>query len=132
MAIYANTDMDLAAESDISALVEVFRLRCYVLSYTVQHHRWTVTVEASEESSNLDSHNRSPSEHLRHILAVVESLSKVERAQWDSCTLRNINVGFECDNTWAFEHSIANEDLARLARAGCTLTVTMYPHAQIS
>jgi len=124
---YANTDLDLVAGSEIDQLVREFATKCHVLSYVEREGNWYATIEASPDASIVGRADRSAEEHLRHLLSVVDGLSPDALGQWKACSRRDLNVGIECGDTWAFALSFDPEIIGMVARRGCSITMTIYP-----
>jgi hypothetical protein len=62
------------------------------------------------------------------MLAIVESLNEPIRSLWDRCTRREFNIGYDCGaEPWAFNQGLSTALLGRLAAAGASLRITLYP-----
>jgi hypothetical protein len=67
------------------------------------------------------------------MLAVVEALDPPLRSVWAGCSRREFNVGYDCGlEPWAFSQGLSAEILGRMASAGASLRVTLYPRANAS
>lgn len=77
--------------------------------------------------SSSNSCGRRPAGALDEQLQIVETLSGSAREQWDSCTARKFDMGFQCCNghfysTW----KISSRLLRRLAAVNGDIVVTIY------
>lgn len=124
---YSNTDLDLVADTDIGELIDVFRDKCHLLSYAHQNSQWCATIEASITSANLDDLSRSIERDLDTLLSVAENLGGTPLKQWQLCVKRDLNIGFECGDTWAFAQTFSHDILRRATSMGCSLSITLYP-----
>src|SRR5688572_6928707 len=100
---YANTDLDLVSESELSDLIEVFRSSCHVLTYDNQHAKWFATIEPSLEAERIIDRD------IEQLLLAAKGLTGGALQQWRMCTRRDLNIGIECGDTWAFEQTISRE-----------------------
>jgi hypothetical protein len=120
---YLNTDLDLTSPTDLTALSRVFKSRG-VSPLHVTHGEdgcWYATFET------LDQHDE-PEPNIAAMVAAVESLRPRHRSIWDSCTLREFNIGYDCgDEPWAFNQGLSCELLGRVAAIGAALRWTLYP-----
>jgi hypothetical protein len=58
----------------------------------------------------------------------VESLEESCRPLWTECRLKEFNIGYDCGHEpWAFNHGLTNQTLLRMAQAGASLRITLYP-----
>ncbi len=120
---YLNTDLDLTSADDLTALARSFRRRGIFTLHTARAEDglWYATFEV------LDQHAE-PEHAIAAMLAVVEGLSKRLRLAWDGCSLREFNVGYDCGlEPWAFNQGLTAGLLGRMAAAGTSLRVTLYP-----
>lgn len=125
---YLNTDLDLNSEEDLTALAEAFQAaEVFALHVTrLDNGHWYATFETDQQ------HNE-PETNIAAILSVVESFPPPLRAAWDRCTRREFNVGYDCGvNPWAFNQALSTSVLKRLAVAGGSLRITLYPDRQPS
>jgi hypothetical protein len=125
---YLNTDLVLTSADDLTALAAAFNagglftLRCGCYDDGLWY--------ASFESDALrDRHQPEPD--IVALLAVVESLDEPLRAVWSDCTLREFDIGYDCGSKpWAFNQGLTNLLLGRIAAAGASLRITLYPPAR--
>ncbi len=60
--------------------------------------------------------------------AVIESLVPPLRSVWAGCSQREFNIGYDCGlEPWAFNQGLSADLLGRMAKAGASLRVTLYP-----
>ena len=119
---YINSDLVLASKTAIDRLCDAFDHKCCVL-YQQQDDdgNW----HASIESDRIE--NISAADDIQKMLEVIPQLGDDAREQWDNCFGREINIGFECGDTWAYPHSLPNSIVREIADAECTLAITLYP-----
>ena len=120
---YLNADLDLVSPTDFDALVRALRDGgVYALDAELaEDGLWHGTFETD------DSYDQ-PDANLNAFLAVVETFMPPLREQWLACTLREFNIGYDCgDEPWAYNHGLSAQTLRRLANAGVSLRITLYP-----
>jgi hypothetical protein len=121
---YLNTDLVLVSPDDLTPLVANFKAHG-VYDLFVTHEQdglWYATFETNE------SHEQ-PEPNIAAMVAVVEVLDEAQRSVWSRCTLREFNMGYDCGaEPWAFNHGLSNDLLNRIARAGASLRLTLYPN----
>lgn len=122
---YLNTDLCLESKNDLAALVHAFRAGDVPPMYdTVVGDNGTsyATFETTESY-------REPEPNIAAMLAVVESLEPPVRLIWDGCTRREFDMGYDCGaEPWAFNQRLSVDLLGRMATAGATLRLTLYPN----
>lgn len=122
---YLNTDLDLISPQDLTPLVAAFKTAgVYALhcDYEATDSNWHATFESETSMSE------EPERDLAILLAAIESLSPPLRDQWLACTLKELNIGYDCgDEPWAFNNALSAQTLQRLANAGASLRITLYP-----
>lgn len=127
MISYLNTDLDLVAPRDLTPLASVLESRG-VFPLSVQEDgngEWYATLEIE---CDLEGHNREPDVTIRVMLDAIEALDGEVKDLWTACTKREFNIGYDCgDEPWAFNNSLANRTLDRIARVGASLRITLYP-----
>ncbi len=128
---YLNTDLDLVSEQDLRPLTEAFKASGLSPLHVAaaDDGRWFATLETDQQFSE-------PEQTVAVMLTVIEQLVPALRHCWDRCELREFNIGYDCGNEpWAFNQGLSNSLLGRIAAAGATLRITIYPqreHAEIS
>lgn len=122
---YLNTDLDLISPQNLTPLVTAFKTAgVYALhcDYETTDAKWHGTFESETSMSE------EPEVDLAVLLAAIESLSPPLRDQWLACTLREFNIGYDCgEDPWAFNNGLSAQTLRRLADAGVSLRITLYP-----
>ena len=120
---YLNTDLDLTSADDLSALAAAFE-GGDVPPMHVTHGAdalWYATFETNAQFAE-------PEPNIAAMLAIVESLAGPFRSMWDGCTRREFNIGYDCGGEpWAFNQGLPADLLGRMAAAGASLRVTLYP-----
>lgn len=122
---YLNTDLELTSAEDLSALTTEFEARGAFNLYQGRGDdgRWHATFEIS---SDVSPHE--PEQTIAALLDLVEALPGPLRAVWSRCEIREFNIGYDCGRRpWAFNQGLSNAILARLAAAGASLRITIYP-----
>ena len=119
---YINSDLVLASRNPINNLCDEFDRECCVL-YQQQDDdgNWHATIE-SDTVENITA-----ADDIQKMLSVIPHLAEDARKQWDDCFSREINIGFDCGDTWAYPHSLPNDIVRAIADAGCVLAITLYP-----
>jgi hypothetical protein len=120
---YLNTDLDLTSADDLTALAAVFEAqRLPHLDVTRRADGlWHARFETGEQ-------HEEPEPNITAMIAVVDSLAESLRAVWTGCTLREFNIGYDCGGMpRAFDQGLSTGLLARIAAAGASLRITLYP-----
>lgn len=120
---YLNTDLDLISADDLTALAAAFEAgRVPPLHVTrADDGRWYAIFDTDKEFDE-------PEANIAAMLAVVESLAPPLRSTWSGCSRREFNIGYDCgQEPWAFNQGLSAELLGRMAAAGASLRVTLYP-----
>ena len=69
-----------------------------------------------------------PESTISAMLDAIESLPAAARTGWEACHTREFNIGYDCgDEPWAFNNQITFKTLKRIAKAGASIRVTIYP-----
>ena len=120
---YLNTDLDLTSASDLTALAAAFQAaRVRALHVTQgEDGLWYACFETDHQ------HNE-PEPTIAAMLVVIESLSPPLQSVWAGCSRREFNIGYDCGpEPWAYNQGLTAELLGRMAAAGASLRVTLYP-----
>lgn len=120
---YLNTDLDVWSDRDLRPMEKALTSRGLFSLRPVEpgEGQWFAVFET-------DATHPAPDENLAEMLSAVESLTDRAAAVWAGCSLREFNIGYQCgDEPWAFNHGLSNDVLRRLAAAGATLRITLYP-----
>jgi hypothetical protein len=120
---YLNTDVDLASGEDLTALAAALEARgVFSLHVTrAEDGSWDARFET-------DADHTEPQASIAAMIAVVESLPAPLRTVWSGCTRREFNVGYDCGGKpWAFSQALSGQLLGRMAAAGASLRITLYP-----
>jgi len=122
---YLNTDLDLVSVSPFNTLNRELNLTCDVLHYMQgTDGLWYSTVEASHKETTPD---RDAATDILAMIAGIHSLSSTARSEFDACSMRNFNIGFDCGDTWAYGHHVTPDVVRAIADVECSLGVTLYP-----
>lgn len=126
---YLNTDLVLVSSADLTSLVSAFEAGGVRPLYGVtrgEDGRGYVTFETSEPHAE-------PESNIAAMLAVIESLSADLQAVWEGCSRREFDVGYDCGwEPWAFAQGLSPRLLGRMAAAGTSLRITIYPYREPS
>jgi hypothetical protein len=123
---YLNTDLDLASAKDLTALAAAFQKRG-MYSLHVSHNddgMWYATLETEEQHDE-------PESNIAAMLVAIESLAGSLRTAWRGCTRREFNIGYDCgEEPWGFNQALSPGLLARVAKAGASVRITIYPERE--
>jgi hypothetical protein len=120
---YLTADLDVWVGRDIGPLVEAMA-SCGVRSHHPPHAQ---DGQSFAMFGTITTHT-APEANLSEMLAAIESLSGDAAALWAECSLREFNIGYDCgDKPWAYNDGFSNALLRRMAAAGTTLRITLYP-----
>ncbi len=120
---YLNTDLDLTSDEGLTALAAALEAGGVPPLHVTKGDdgRWYATFETDEQHSQ-------PEPNIGAMLAAVESLAPPLRSVWAGCSRREFNIGYDCGlEPWAFNQGLSAELLGRMAAAGVSLRVTLYP-----
>lgn len=119
-----NTDLCLIADEDIAPLAGELGKRGVRPLYdavTGDDGLWYCSFEISSDPTDPDS-------TIEIMLDAIETLEPTFRRMWDGCSQREFNIGYDCgDEPWAFNQGLTSSTLSRMAKAGGSLRVTLYP-----
>lgn len=120
---YLNTDLDLTSADDLTALANAFEASGVPPLHVTRGDDglWYATFETEAQHAE-------PEANIAAMLAVVESCAEPLRSVWYGCIRREFNIGYDCGaEPWAFNQALSAELLGRIAAAGASLRVTLYP-----
>lgn len=120
---YLNTDLDLTSAEDLAELAAALeRGGVYPLHVTRgDDGLWYSILETNEQFQE-------PESSIAVMLAAIELLTPDLRLVWNRCSQRDFNIGYDCgDRPWAFNQGLSTDVLGRIAAAGATLRITLYP-----
>lgn len=100
---------------------EFERTCCLLYHGKGEDGNWHATIE-SDALENL-----SAADDIQKMLNVLPALPTDAKEQWDGCLSRDLNIGFDCGDTWAYPHSLPHDVVRLVADSGCTLSLTLYP-----
>ena len=123
---YLNTDLDIISPADPAELVASLQARGVSPLHAEQRGDglFYATLETDEAFDE-------PEATIAAMLAAIESLPDALTQFWASCTLRELNIGYECGSEpWAFSHGLTPETLRRIATLRAALRLTLYPPDQ--
>jgi len=86
--------------------------------------QWYSIVESSHDE---ETSSRDAAQDIQAMIDVINRLSPSARAEFEACSLREFNIGFHCWDTWAYMHSLPTTVVSAVAKANCSLAVTLYP-----
>lgn len=124
---YLNTDLDLRSAEDLTPLAMLF------ISYGMgQNHlrqgddgNWFAIFET-------DGCCAEPNQTITLLLEVIEALTPEHMALWSRCTVKEFNLGYQCQcqcgtEPRPFTRGLSSEVVARIAAVGASLRITLYP-----
>ena len=115
---YANVDLVLKASEDLSPLVSAFGENVMALN--------AGRMPGNEAILEVH-HEGGPEGAINAFFDLVDSLPPSARALWKRCKERTFDVGYNAGlEPWPFRSTIGPETLARAAKVGATLTVSIY------
>jgi hypothetical protein len=120
---YLNTDLDLKSGHDLRGLAAAFDSHgIHPLHVTYgEDAKWHASFETAE-------HHDQPEANIAAMLAAIEALTEDMRTVWRECLLREFNLGYDCGaKPWAFNQGLSSQLLGRMAAAGASLRITLYP-----
>jgi hypothetical protein len=120
---YLNTDLDLTSTDDLTPLAAAFEAagmwRLYLTREADQ--LWYARFETTEPHDE-------PEANIAAMLRIVESLQEPLRSIWTRCSRRQFDIGYDCgSDPWAFNQGLSHDLLGRMAAAGTSLRITLYP-----
>lgn len=125
---YLNTDLDLVAADDLTALAAGLDARG-VHPLHVDRREDSLSYATFETDETYEQ----PETNIAVMLSAIESLDESQRRAWRACTVREFNIGYECGGEpWAFNQLVSGLTLRRMADAGAALRITLYPPASSS
>jgi hypothetical protein len=125
---YLNTDLDLTSADDLTELASAFKAKGVWSLHVTRGDDglWYATFETDAQHSD-------PDPNIAAMIDAVESLARPLRSVWDGCTRREFNIGYDCGvEPWAFNQGLSAGLLGRMAAAGASLRITMYPDREQS
>jgi hypothetical protein len=120
---YLNTDLDLIAAFDLTLLVTALEAQGLISLRLGQEDDglWYAILETDEQFDE-------PEPNIAAMLSVIEQFDQPMQEAWHSLKLRRFNIGYDCGNKpWAFNQGMSNPLLQRIAKAGASVRVTLYP-----
>lgn len=116
---FLNIDLDIESEEDISPIIREWGERISVHRNEFLGDRYFGTFETLRSGV---------SEIIKEYFDLVEGLSPSARAVWDAAEKRVFDFGYESGTQPGNFHSeISAECVARLAKIGGSVVVTIYP-----
>ncbi|MBX3426895.1 MAG: hypothetical protein KF688_14545 [Pirellulales bacterium] len=123
---YLNTDLELISADDLTALAVAFEVGGVRPLHAAQgaDGLWYACFETEQQHAE-------PEPNVAAMLALVESLVPPLRSVWARCSRQEFNIGYDCGREpWAFNQGLSAELLGRMAAAGASLRVTLYPRRE--
>jgi hypothetical protein len=120
---YLNTDLDLMGPNDLGALAAALEGHGLLALHVGRGEDglWRARFETV-------SQHKEPAGNIADLLAAVEALPAPTAIDWQACTLREFNIGYDCGRgPWAFNQVLCTPLLRRMANAGVALRITIYP-----
>ena len=86
-----------------------------------------IGIRSSNPAHEDETSPRNAAMDIVAILDAIKALSPCARAELTSCYLREFNIGFDCWDTWGYVHVLPPAVVDAVAKAGCSIAVTLYP-----
>ena len=119
---YINTDLDVASDRDLSPLVAALS---------------ALGVEAVNEFRDESGRYRAgfevccfadPESTIDALVAAIKSLTGEARELWSTCSMRVLDLGYECGTEGRLTQTVSHQTLARAVASGMSLAITLYCH----
>ena len=123
MILYLNTDLEIVSADDPTKLANELELKGVFSLQIAQREDglWQVTLETETQHDN-------PESNLIAMLERIEALNGTESLSLWKNSDRVFDIGYRCGNRpWGFHQEISAQALRRVAAAGASLRVTLYP-----
>ena len=120
---YLNTDLDLNSEHDLGAIAKYLGDRGWSIHFAEQHPHgyWLGVFE------HPNGHEVEPEKAIAAMLGVIDDFPQGLRLHWAECSKRDFNIGYQAGaEPHAFEQTISNDLLRRVAAAGASISTTIY------
>jgi hypothetical protein len=120
---YLNTDLDLKASTEISALLDFLESQGISSLYVDRNEQgvWVTSLETDRAFPD-------PATNITALLNVIEQLEGELLELWRSLTCREFNIGYRCgDEPTAFSQDIPSDILDRISKLDASLRITLYP-----
>jgi hypothetical protein len=118
---YANVDLVLKADEDLSSLVAEFGKRVVVLNAGTPNARKEAILEVD--------HQGGPDAAIQVFCDLIEKLSPNARALWKRCSARIFDIGFNAGlEPWPYREAVQVTTLARAAKVGVSLVISIYAY----
>jgi hypothetical protein len=120
---YLNTDLDLKASTEISALLDFLESQGISSLYVDrnEHGVWVASLETDRAFTD-------PATNITAMLNVIDRLEGELLDLWRSLTCREFNIGYRCgDEPSAFSQDIPSDILDRISKLDASLRITLYP-----
>ncbi len=125
MTTFLNTDLDVVSDRDPTPLVAALEREGNVHQLTPapianDDGTWFVNFETFVRPHTAEATAAS-------IVDAIENLDADERALWDACRSRVLDLGFDAGKGDVLAMTLSPRTVARAAAAGLAITVTIYP-----
>ena len=125
VASFLNLDVELESPADLAAIAEHLGRRVFVLFCGETDGGFRLSVEPVVDGGL----SRDPLACTAHMLAEIEALQLVHADLWQSCSSRVFDFGFDGGlEQDAIHTNIPADYLARMAKLGIQLRITVYPY----
>ncbi|WP_405600828.1 MULTISPECIES: hypothetical protein [unclassified Pseudoalteromonas] len=118
---FLNIDLDIESKEDIRPIVHFWGEEVMIFRLEEIEGTWRGSFETSEDTENdiVDKYHQ-----------LIMSLPPNLRAIWDGCIKRIFDFGFEAGSLpRAFQSSLSQSSISKLAEIGGAITVTIYVSA---
>jgi hypothetical protein len=118
---YANVDLVLKADEDLSSLVAEFGQKVVVLNAAAPNARNEAILEID--------HQGGPDAAINGFCDLIEKFSPDARTLWKSCSERTFDIGFNTGlEPWPYRATVDARTLERAAAAGVNLIISVYAY----
>ena len=119
---FYNVDLELKSRRSLVALADEFeRMKAFILRNHWYSGRYYLNLETDGCSDKIDA-------TIKGLAKLVEDLSPQGKTLWNSCTVRDFNIGVACSGTRSTGYlRLKAESLAIIAKLDATVAVTVYP-----
>lgn len=119
---YVTTDLHIESPIDLTPLAEAFNRKGLIVYHVMKR-----------EDGLWQSRFRTvkgyivPDKNIVRMLHAIESLNKTTRSLWESCTVRDFDIAYDCgEEPGQFIQRLSSTTIQRIGQVGAAVVLTLY------